>query len=58
MSRRWNGRSVAASLPSIRAFNGGDIQVVIAAPDTSMLAARHPRVTASAASPVTTREAR
>ncbi len=58
MSRRCNGRSVAASLSCLHAVNGDDIQVAAALPNNpGMLAVRRPHVSPSVTPQVPIKEA-
>ncbi len=59
MSRRCNGRSVAASPSCLHAVNGDDIQVAAALPNKpGMLAVRRPHVSPSVTPRVPIKEAR
>ncbi len=59
MSRRCNGRSIAASLSCLHAVDGDDIQVAAAIPNNpGMLAVVHPHVSPSVTPQVTIKDAR
>ncbi len=59
MSRRCNGRSVAASLSCLHAVNGDDVQVAVALPNNpGMLAVRRPHVSPSVTPQVPIEDAR